>query len=156
MLTSSQRVHSGALAEMGPSLLPSGWSLLAILFILQICAASSPCYFLGSCNGHGDCDATTYTCICYEGWGASTDIAIFKAPDCSQRRICCYYRRVASYSPVVAPHFQYCRWGLLLAEWRPHTRLSAAAYCVHFMWPSYRIYDRMRGFVASHCFERRC
>lgn len=117
MLTSS--VHSGALAEMGPSLLPSGWSLLAILFILQICAASSPCYFLGSCNGHGDCDATTYTCICYEGWGASTDIAIFKAPDCSQRRICCYYRRVATFSPCSRPSFSILPLGAFAGRMAP-------------------------------------
>jgi len=39
----------------------------------------------GACNGHGDCDYTTGECSCHNGWGSATDIAFYKAPDCSLR-----------------------------------------------------------------------
>lgn len=44
---------------------------------------------LNSCNGHGLCDATTLLCDCYPGWGAATDVATFRAPDCSLRTQSC-------------------------------------------------------------------
>jgi len=37
------------------------------------------------CNGHGTCLASTSTCLCYEGWGASTDVTLYAAADCSAR-----------------------------------------------------------------------
>ena len=49
-----------------------------------------------NCNGHGTCDTSgstpTYKCTCFDGWGSSTDIADYKAPDCSSRS-CPYGRR---------------------------------------------------------------
>lgn len=38
-----------------------------------------------NCNGHGTCDPTKGTCTCFDGWGSPTDVAFYKAPDCSQR-----------------------------------------------------------------------
>jgi len=35
------------------------------------------------CNGHGVCNGATSTCDCFEGFGASTDITLYRAPDCS-------------------------------------------------------------------------
>lgn len=46
---------------------------------------SCDCSMQNYCNGHGACLNITSTCLCYEGWGASTDIADYRAPDCSQR-----------------------------------------------------------------------
>lgn len=40
---------------------------------------------LNNCNGHGTCENTTSTCACYDGWGASTDVTFYRAPDCSLR-----------------------------------------------------------------------
>ena len=37
------------------------------------------------CSGHGHCEPATDTCDCYEGWGAKTDIALYKLHDCSGR-----------------------------------------------------------------------
>ncbi len=31
------------------------------------------------------CETSTSSCACYEGWGASTDITLYRAPDCSRR-----------------------------------------------------------------------
>jgi len=39
----------------------------------------------GDCNGHGTCDSSTLKCTCFEGWGASTDVTYYRAPDCSKR-----------------------------------------------------------------------
>jgi len=41
------------------------------------------------CSGNGSCNLATCVCTCTEGWGASTDISFYKAPDCSVR-ICPY------------------------------------------------------------------
>jgi hypothetical protein len=41
------------------------------------------CAMLNYCNGHGVCNPATSTCSCYEGYGASTDITLYRAPDCS-------------------------------------------------------------------------
>ncbi len=39
-----------------------------------------------SCSGHGRCSNSPYfICSCDEGWGAATDIAEYKTPDCSLR-----------------------------------------------------------------------
>ena len=37
------------------------------------------------CNGHGTCVVSSSTCACFEGWGADTDLATVKMPDCSAR-----------------------------------------------------------------------
>lgn len=60
--------------------------LLSLVFASNsIYFVSADCYALNFCNGHGACDNATSTCNCYEGWGASTDITFYKAPDCSLR-----------------------------------------------------------------------
>ena len=37
------------------------------------------------CNGHGTCIVSSSTCACFEGWGADTDLATVRLPDCSAR-----------------------------------------------------------------------
>jgi hypothetical protein len=37
------------------------------------------------CNGHGTCIPSTSTCACFEGWGAASDVTMYRAPDCSLR-----------------------------------------------------------------------
>lgn len=48
--------------------------------------AGSGCSMQNYCNGHGLCRNTYSQCDCYAGWGAASDIATYKAPDCSQRK----------------------------------------------------------------------
>ena len=48
-------------------------------------ASAGACSALGDCNGHGTCDSSTLKCTCFEGWGASTDVTYYRAPDCSKR-----------------------------------------------------------------------
>jgi len=38
-----------------------------------------------NCNGHGTCIVSTSSCACYEGWGAASDITLYRSPDCSLR-----------------------------------------------------------------------
>ncbi|KAG5176842.1 hypothetical protein JKP88DRAFT_334362 [Tribonema minus] len=38
-----------------------------------------------NCNGHGVCSQQDAVCLCYEGWGADSDISLYKAQDCSAR-----------------------------------------------------------------------
>ena len=38
-----------------------------------------------SCSSHGTCDSETALCSCDDGWGSATDVAQYKAPDCSLR-----------------------------------------------------------------------
>lgn len=45
--------------------------------------AGAGCSGQNNCNGHGICRNTYSYCDCYVGWGAKTDIADYKAPDCS-------------------------------------------------------------------------
>ena len=45
----------------------------------------SSCVAMNDCNGHGKCHLATMRCQCFEGWGSATDIAQYKAPDCSER-----------------------------------------------------------------------
>lgn len=42
------------------------------------------CQMLNNCNGHGTCSTGTKSCVCLRGWGAPSDVAYYKAPDCSQ------------------------------------------------------------------------
>lgn len=50
-----------------------------------LCGAEN-CAELGYCSGHGMCSGTTISqCLCFEGWGADTDVATVKAADCSYR-----------------------------------------------------------------------
>ncbi|RHZ15217.1 hypothetical protein DYB31_000739 [Aphanomyces astaci] len=44
------------------------------------------CRFLNDCSGHGDCTLMSSTCTCHPGFGASSDVAEYKAPDCSARK----------------------------------------------------------------------
>ena len=48
-------------------------------------AVRADCTMHNDCNGHGTCIVSTSTCVCYEGWGAPTDVSLYKAPDCSAR-----------------------------------------------------------------------
>jgi hypothetical protein len=50
-----------------------------------ISGTSAVCVSLNNCNGHGRCNYATSTCDCDVGWGAKTDITLYRAPDCSQR-----------------------------------------------------------------------
>ncbi len=38
-----------------------------------------------SCSSHGVCDPDTALCVCSDGWGSASDVADYKAPDCSLR-----------------------------------------------------------------------
>ena len=61
---------------------------LAVAFVAcaaAAAAASSACSHLNNCSGHGTCNTDTQTCACEDGWGSASDIALEKAPDCSQR-----------------------------------------------------------------------
>ena len=58
--------------------------LLAAALLLRGAAGGS-CSHLSNCNGHGTCDSVTSRCACFNGWGSATDIALYKAPDCSTR-----------------------------------------------------------------------
>ncbi|CAM9229530.1 unnamed protein product [Sphacelaria rigidula] len=46
---------------------------------------NSGCSLFNWCNGHGTCDTSTSTCTCFEGWGADTDVTLYRAADCSAR-----------------------------------------------------------------------
>ncbi|EGZ20698.1 hypothetical protein PHYSODRAFT_328782 [Phytophthora sojae] len=43
------------------------------------------CTYINDCSGHGTCTLLSKVCICDTGWGAPTDIADYKSPDCSTR-----------------------------------------------------------------------
>jgi hypothetical protein len=43
------------------------------------------CLYLNSCNGHGTCSLFSSTCVCDPGWGADTDVAAYRSPDCTLR-----------------------------------------------------------------------
>ena len=65
--------------------------LLAALVALQQprLGAAGSCTHLNNCNGHGTCDSVNSRCICFNGYGSPTDVALYKAPDCSTREWAC-------------------------------------------------------------------
>lgn len=44
------------------------------------------CMRLNDCNGHGQCTLLATTCLCDSGWGAPSDVASYRSPDCTTRR----------------------------------------------------------------------
>mgnify|MGYP006249612141 FL=1 len=56
-----------------------------VLLLLLRPANGGDCIDMNFCSGHGHCEPATDTCDCYEGWGAKTDIALYKLHDCSGR-----------------------------------------------------------------------
>lgn len=56
-------------------------SVIVLIFI----RCSSDCAMQNFCNGHGKCVTKTSSCDCFEGYGASTDVTLYRAPDCSAR-----------------------------------------------------------------------
>jgi hypothetical protein len=64
----------------------SSFAIVIVCAILYYgVVVNGDCAMQNFCNGHGTCVNSTSTCACYEGWGATSDIAFYKAPDCSQR-----------------------------------------------------------------------
>ncbi|KAG7379933.1 hypothetical protein PHYPSEUDO_007991 [Phytophthora pseudosyringae] len=43
------------------------------------------CTYVNDCSGHGTCTLLSKVCVCDTGWGAPTDVADYKSPDCSTR-----------------------------------------------------------------------
>lgn len=41
------------------------------------------------CSSHGSCNLLDCTCQCVNGWGSTSDVSFYKAPDCSTR-VCPY------------------------------------------------------------------
>lgn len=62
-----------------------GLELQFSLFLILLVRISSDCAMLNNCNGHGLCQEATSSCACFEGYGASTDVTYYRAPDCSAR-----------------------------------------------------------------------
>lgn len=58
-------------------------TILVLVGIFVYC--SSDCSMLNFCNGHGFCVPQSSSCDCYEGYGAATDVTLYRAPDCSAR-----------------------------------------------------------------------
>jgi hypothetical protein len=61
------------------------FELFIVLFAIMCISCSSDCTMLNDCNGHGKCVAETSSCSCYEGYGAASDVTLYRAPDCSAR-----------------------------------------------------------------------
>eukprot|EP01041_Mallomonas_annulata_P009196 gene9196-19063_t len=51
------------------------------IFLCSIYHIRPECSNLKYCNGHGICNGMS--CECFTGYGASTDITLYRAPDCS-------------------------------------------------------------------------
>ena len=60
-------------------------SILIVIFLAQLQPpfTIASCLDLSYCNGNGQCNDNV--CSCYAGWGATTDITLYRAPDCSAR-----------------------------------------------------------------------
>jgi len=86
-----------ALAPPAHSLSPLPLPLLPLLLLALLPHRAAPqsttttssgggsCLALNGCSGNGVCDASSSRCLCYAGYGADSDIAAYKAPDCSLR-----------------------------------------------------------------------
>jgi hypothetical protein len=59
--------------------------LLSLVIAATIISCSSDCAMQNYCNGHGKCITLTSSCDCFEGYGAKTDVTLYRAPDCSAR-----------------------------------------------------------------------
>lgn len=62
-------------------------SQLLFLFLVIFCAVrcmNGSCAPFNNCSGHGKCGRNS-KCVCDDGWGSESDLALYKAPDCSQR-----------------------------------------------------------------------
>lgn len=59
-------------------------SLLLLLTAIGGAGAGS-CAQLSACSGRGTCDTVNSKCNCFNGFGSASDIAQYKAPDCSAR-----------------------------------------------------------------------
>lgn len=49
----------------------------------SVSVAGEGCVYLNDCNGHGTCTLFTKTCICDDGWGAPSDVTLYRSPDCT-------------------------------------------------------------------------
>ena len=56
--------------------------LLALVIALT---SAQDCVDQNYCNGHGTCLESSSRCECFDGWGSSADVAVYKVHDCSQR-----------------------------------------------------------------------
>jgi hypothetical protein len=59
--------------------------MLILSFNEQSSLVQADCAMQNNCNGHGLCLDATSTCGCFPGYGASTDVTFYRAPDCSAR-----------------------------------------------------------------------
>jgi len=57
----------------------------AVLVAWGALLVDGTCVMHNNCNGHGECQSSTKTCSCYDGYGSATDVADYKSPDCSLR-----------------------------------------------------------------------
>lgn len=64
---------------------PSPLLSAALLVCALPRALSDSCTALNSCSNRGVCDTVNSKCICFNGFGSPSDIALYKAPDCSAR-----------------------------------------------------------------------
>ncbi|CAN0384511.1 unnamed protein product, partial [Pylaiella littoralis] len=55
------------------------------IFVQPFVRGNAGCSLFNWCNGHGTCNTGTRTCTCFEGWGADTDLTLYRAADCSAR-----------------------------------------------------------------------
>jgi hypothetical protein len=58
---------------------------VSVALLLPAAVMGGTCTHLRDCSGHGTCDTVNQKCKCYNGWGSATDVALYKAPDCSMR-----------------------------------------------------------------------
>lgn len=57
----------------------------ALLCMALPSALGGSCTAMNNCNGQGTCDTVNSKCNCFSGWGSSSDVSVYKAPDCSLR-----------------------------------------------------------------------
>lgn len=61
----------------------SAYCIVIFGYILSTNTVFGSCAAQNFCNGHGACDGSSSKCICYEGYGAPTDITLYRSPDCT-------------------------------------------------------------------------